>query len=304
MSLWVNIDQSTGTWQVALYKGGSSTSSPGYLIETTSSASSIYGKIATATATADSTSSSVTFDTWAYVVVVVDRSSNLLRFYKNGAEATPAIDTSTIGSIDATIAFQIARSTLPTDGLVDEVRVATGARTASWISTEHNNQNAPGSFVTVGSEEAVSSATKVIEARKLDYPTAGWGDPEAVDYTNAVGYARPSIGIDKDGNVHALYVDTTNSNLYYKKRSGSWGTRTLVSAYGDNPSLVVRMPNDATYGTDMGGVYYKTTTAETYHYYVTGIPEFTDMAIPAAGMLVLLLFTRRSLRRRKTPRTG
>ena len=64
------------------------------------------------------------------------------------------------------------------------------------------------------------------------------------------------------------------------------------------------MPNDATYGTDMGGVYYKTTTAETYHYYVTGIPEFTDMAIPAAGMLVLLLFTRRSLRRRKTPRTG
>lgn len=38
------------------------------------------------------------------------------------------------------------------DGLVDEVRIATQARPAEWIATEHNNQVDPSAFYTVGAE--------------------------------------------------------------------------------------------------------------------------------------------------------
>lgn len=36
---------------------------------------------------------------------------------------------------------------------LDEVRIATVARSAGWISTERNNQNAPATFYVVGPEE-------------------------------------------------------------------------------------------------------------------------------------------------------
>lgn len=43
-------------------------------------------------------------------------------------------------------------SNMELDGQVDEVRIATVARTAEWIQTELNNQSAPSSFYTVGPE--------------------------------------------------------------------------------------------------------------------------------------------------------
>jgi hypothetical protein len=40
------------------------------------------------------------------------------------------------------------------DGKLDEVRVASVARSANWITTEYNNQSAPGTFETLGTEVA------------------------------------------------------------------------------------------------------------------------------------------------------
>jgi len=46
------------------------------------------------------------------------------------------------------------------NGMLDEVRIASSARSANWITTEYNNQSAPGTFETLGSEVAVTiSAT-------------------------------------------------------------------------------------------------------------------------------------------------
>ena len=41
------------------------------------------------------------------------------------------------------------------NGILDEVRIATVARTAAWVATEHANQSAPATFYTVGAEQAV-----------------------------------------------------------------------------------------------------------------------------------------------------
>ena len=43
------------------------------------------------------------------------------------------------------------------NGLMDEVRVSNTARSGQWIQTEYNSQSAPGTFVTVGSQQTPSS---------------------------------------------------------------------------------------------------------------------------------------------------
>ncbi len=78
------------------------------------------------------------------------------------------------GSLDGTISTSgAANTTLQTtaigrqqstatryfNGIIDEVRVASVERSANWITTEYNNQNAPGTFETLGSEVAVGGAS-------------------------------------------------------------------------------------------------------------------------------------------------
>ena len=94
--------------------------------------------------------------------------------------------------------------------------------------------------------------------------------------------------------------DTTQSDVKIDHqritKDVSWTTRSAIDTSSDYPSIVVRMPNDS-YGDDMGGVYWKSSSSETYHWYVTGVPEFTDVVLPMLALLGLLGF--RALRRRR-----
>src|SRR5205807_9416284 len=97
---------------------------------------------------------------------------------------------------------------------------------------------------------------------------------------------------------------TSGPRLYYKVRTaGVWGSRTAIDTSSDCPSLTVRAPNDATYGTASGGLYWKSSTSETYFYY---IPEFQDVVVPILGVLLLALFFARRgrLRRKAVSRSG
>jgi len=146
----------------------------------------------------------------------------------------------------------------------------------------------------VAYEKDVNGTSRGVYARFLDYPTAGWQAPETVDSLAGTLFTRPSIAVDKDNNVHALYVSTSGPQLYYKMRTtGVWGSRTAIDTSSDSPALMVRAPNDATYGTASGGLYWKSSTSETYFYY---IPEFQDVVVPILGVLLLALFFARRLR--------
>lgn len=61
-------------------------------------------------------------------------------------------------------------------GAIDEVRISTISRTSSWISTEYNNENSPGTFYTIGAMESPST-TGTIASQVLDTGRAGepWG---------------------------------------------------------------------------------------------------------------------------------
>ena len=100
--------------------------------------------------------SELTLGTWTLLHVTSDGTQT--RFYIDGAldatvahAVTPAscTDDFTLGGNATT-----SQSYRTFDGQVDEMRVLPGAiRSADWIATEYNNQNSPGTFVSVGSEE-------------------------------------------------------------------------------------------------------------------------------------------------------
>ena len=76
--------------------------------------------------------------------------------------------------------------------------------------------------------------------------------------------------------------------MYYKSRvGGTWSSRLAVEqGTSDNPTLMVRAPNEVAYGTGTGGVYWKGSSSETYFFQ---IPEFEAFVVPA--LLAAILFS-------------
>jgi len=92
---------------------------------------------------------------WQHLVGVYDGSQ--VRLYRNATLAgTPASLTGTVMS-EASLCY-VGRYTSPYfTGTADEVRISRVARSASWLTTEFNNQASPSTFYTVGSEEQAPS---------------------------------------------------------------------------------------------------------------------------------------------------
>jgi hypothetical protein len=163
VSFWLNVDASTGTTQVPIHKGGRSTTYPGYDFETGSDGQAIMFEISTSSTKVGTEFAALTYDTWTYIAGVVDRANQKIRIYKNGVQQGTGNDITSVGSIDSTeyLLFSNASYGNPIDGLMDEVRVSTGARDACWLETEYNNQNSPPTFIySIGSE--VSNAPNAV----------------------------------------------------------------------------------------------------------------------------------------------
>ncbi len=105
---------------------------------------------------------------WHHVVGVADSTAGLLRIYvdgllRNSAPYTGSTQTGTrelhIGNSSDIITGQ------EWNGGIDEVRVSDVPRSADWIQTEHNNQNDPSTFYSVGPE--LSGADCVLNFRSI-----------------------------------------------------------------------------------------------------------------------------------------
>ncbi|MFX1428260.1 MAG: DUF2341 domain-containing protein, partial [Promethearchaeota archaeon] len=156
VSMWINIDTSTGTPQIPLYKGASSTFDRGYCFGTPTTGDKIAFHITDGTSNVGSPSADIIFDTWVYIVGIVDRTNDLIRIYKNGTEVGIGTDISTILDINGNIEFQCANPTYDFDGLLDEVRVLNVTRSNDWIKTEYYNQYDPSVFYSIGLEQGVT----------------------------------------------------------------------------------------------------------------------------------------------------
>jgi len=110
-------------------------------------------------------------DQWYHLVGVYDGSQ--IRLYVNGTQTgTPKSISGTIASTNDTC--YVGRYTTPyMNGTIDEVRISNTSRSASWVSTEYNNQHSPSTFYTFGSEETLLAAKininpSIVEKRPAD----------------------------------------------------------------------------------------------------------------------------------------
>ncbi|MFX0052833.1 MAG: LamG-like jellyroll fold domain-containing protein, partial [Candidatus Hermodarchaeota archaeon] len=155
ISCWLNVDQTTENSQLPLYKGGTSATTEGYSIVTSSNGEQITPVISDGSGNQVYKFISILNDTWIHSVGVIDRNSDLLIAYINGLEVSSE-DISSVGSINNNYDLQFSHSTYDFDGLLDEIRISNVIRSADWLLTEYNNQYDPDNFYSIGKEYTVS----------------------------------------------------------------------------------------------------------------------------------------------------
>jgi hypothetical protein len=99
--------------------------------------------------------------TWHLVHLVFNRSGSTDKAYVDGVSQTLTAGTRTAGSLgnfsNSSLYFMSrAANALNAAGMLDEVRLSTMERNASWVATEYNNQSSPGTFIAMGSENCAA----------------------------------------------------------------------------------------------------------------------------------------------------
>lgn len=155
---WVSIDADTLTGQNYMSKGGGSISQAGYQARTSAVAGASHltrlsvGDGVTAVPFVTGLTASI--GNFAYIVNVVDRTSNLLRQYYNGVEVGTADSISAIGSVNSTVALYLggtAGGSSMCGCYVDEARVSNIALSPDWIKADYLTQ--ANSFNTISGED-------------------------------------------------------------------------------------------------------------------------------------------------------
>ncbi|MFI5340186.1 MAG: DUF2341 domain-containing protein [Candidatus Methylomirabilales bacterium] len=211
------------------------------------------------------TSAAITANTWTHLAVTWTTGGNMIGYVNGAPSNTIAASTNNIGTTTNVLRIGAAPwGTLQyyVTGLIDEVRISNTARTATWISTEYNNQSSPGTFYTVGSAQANSDAVVLgaDQSGRAYTVDAGGGSsiwqvrPNAdVDYFQASVAVQASAWADATFqttyNDDVLFVPTRNSStttnkLYALKRNSgavAWSFNGTVST-GNSMDIIVGMP--------------------------------------------------------------
>ena len=103
-------------------------------------------------------SSATTDNTWHQVASVYNN-SNYLIYLDSTAGSTNAASGDIFNGTEPLNIGRYPSSGWYFDGPIDEVRIANTARSASWISTEYQNQNSPSTFYNLGSQEVYVDTT-------------------------------------------------------------------------------------------------------------------------------------------------
>lgn len=90
--------------------------------------------------------------TWYHVAATYNSTAGLVG-YVNGSVDKSVSPNGVFNSAGiSTYIGQYVIGSLPWNGTIDEVRYSSVARSADWITTEYNNQSAPSTFATLGTE--------------------------------------------------------------------------------------------------------------------------------------------------------
>jgi len=147
---------------------------------------------------------------WIYIAVTYDGSDYLndAVFYKNGAllnskEYPGHVPSGTVETnYDDLYIGNRAALDRDFDGKIDEFRISNVIRSSDWIETEYNNQNDPGSFYAVGTEEPLP-----------DSPLISNPDPQNNATEVSVSITELSFYLDEPQNEAMTYSVTTSPDI-------------------------------------------------------------------------------------------
>jgi len=178
---------------------------------------------------------------WHHVVYLMNDTGNSQKIYVDGQEIASNTYTESISYSGQGVNTFIGRhgntkENMDFDGIIDEVRISDTVRDACWIETEYNNQDAPNSFYTVGSQTSVSAAYDQDSYRARNdnggETTATWTVAVNTNWTQMV---------NKTFRLRFLVQETAGSadnnktlQLEYNLNSGGWndvtGSSSVVKA--------------------------------------------------------------------------
>jgi hypothetical protein len=192
---------------------------------------------------------------WRYVAYTVDAVAKTQSVYVDGVQSASTAFTNSLsfaGLAPNTIIGKHGngQTAYTFDGTMDEVRVAQTSRSAAWLSTEFNNQRAPGTFQSVGIPEmAVPTKLAVTSVNGGSSPTVGTpfnvviqalddgGNPQNVRSNTAVSLSlntgTGALGGTLAGTILAGTDSVTISGITYTKAE-SGVSLTVTRTSGDN----------------------------------------------------------------------
>ena len=166
-------------------------------------------------------------DTSAFHHIVGTFDGSNLRLYKDGSLMAGPIAARLLlqSNLGPPLVLRLAVSYF--NGDIDEVRFSSTTRPADWITAEYNNQNSPGTFITMGSESCPSGTP-------TPTPTA---TPTADTYSDADSHATPTPTPTPHSNSHGN--GNSDSNRDPDARSDyTWRTRLQSARFAHGGSLM------------------------------------------------------------------
>ncbi len=158
-SAWINATSFPGSFNTIYGKGASSVNYAA--VDITASGKLNVEVLATTSRAYNGTGShTLSTGTWYMVSVTYDSTSGLVAYVNAASDGTVAANGAVnTANNDSFVGANFAFNCCFWNGKIDEFRLSSVARSSDWITTEYNNQSAPGTFETLGTEVAVTAAS-------------------------------------------------------------------------------------------------------------------------------------------------
>lgn len=170
--------------------------------------------------------STISTGTWNHLTFTYDQSQ--WKIFINGNQDNSGSFTDPINDPNNTPLFvSTSSSDYPLDGRVDEVRISNTARSANWVETEFNNQNNPGSFLSVVNDPPVlSNIEPLAKAYNTGSPPITITSEITVDDYDDANIQSATVQITSNQGANDVLA-FTNQNGISASWNSSTGTLTL-----------------------------------------------------------------------------
>lgn len=159
LSIWVKGTSFPNAYNTGIIHNNSNAQYCGILVKSTGKLAMLIGTGGTDRSYDGTGSHTLSTATWYYLTLTYSSAGGLIGYVNAASDGTHAggANLDTVPSTGA-IGKDPVNAGRFWNGTLDEARIASVARSADWITTEYNNQSAPGTFETLGTEVALTVA--------------------------------------------------------------------------------------------------------------------------------------------------